>query len=47
VCLLSSPQAAIPKLVPKPDTPCPDFTKLLFAHALKLLEQIKQRPTRT
>jgi hypothetical protein len=40
--LLSSSQATVPKLVPKPYTPCPDFTKLLFAHALKLLEQFKQ-----
>ena len=43
VWLLSSLQAAIPKLVPKPDTPCPDFKQLLFAHALKLRKQFKQR----
>ena len=30
--------ATVPKLVPKPDTPCPDLKKLLFAHALKLIE---------
>lgn len=28
----------VPKLVPKPYTPCPDFNKLLFTHALKLIE---------
>ena len=41
--LLRVNQATIPKPAPKPGTPCPDFKKLLFAHALKLREQFKQR----